>query len=101
MTRGLGYCFVQWHRYYAYLMIIGEHFCLFLLKNLDNGCMLNLLQGDFYGLPHHNFYGELTKKYPSIIKNCMMLHCKNAEISAFLQCKIIQFLLYFLISQFF
>ena len=35
-------------------------------------------------------------------KNCMILHCKNAEIndnniviSAFLQCKIIQFLLFF------
>ena len=33
-------------------------------------------------------------------KNCMILHCKNAEmtiivISAFLQCKIIQFLLNF------
>ena len=49
-------------------------------------------------------------------KNCMILHCKNAEmtmilsflhfyndivISAFLQCKIIQFLLFFLIFNFF
>ena len=28
-------------------------------------------------------------------KNCMILHCKNADISAFLQRKIIQFLLIF------
>ena len=39
-------------------------------------------------------------------KNCMILHCKNAEmtiivISACLQCKIIQFLLIFFIFYFF
>ena len=47
---------------------------------------------------------KITKKKHN--KNCIILHCKNAEmtiigISAFLQCKIIQFLLFFLIFNFF
>ena len=82
----------QFRRFFFYFLVYRSsdpNFCI-LEKNE------NFIFDFFYFLRCKNLPDLKKKKnIKKNNKNCMILHFKNAEISAFLQCKIVQFLLFF------